>query len=83
MPLGTRHDIAGKVEELHTVLAEAGRDPGTLELTIWQAPRDLDQLMQLQEFGVTRAVFGLPPVEPEIVIEKLDKYAGLAAAVRG
>ena len=75
--------IAGKVKELHTVLAEAGRDPGMLELTIWQAPRDLDQLMQLQEFGVTRAVFGLPPVEPEIVIEKLDKYAGLAAAVRG
>jgi hypothetical protein len=28
-------------------------------------------------------VFGLPPVEPEIVIEKLDKYAALAAAVRG
>jgi alkanesulfonate monooxygenase SsuD/methylene tetrahydromethanopterin reductase-like flavin-dependent oxidoreductase (luciferase family) len=83
MPIGTRHEIAGKVEQVRTVLTEAGRDPDALELTLWQAPRDVDQLLQMKEFGVTRAVFGLPPVEPEIVIEKLDRYAALAAAVRG
>jgi len=83
MPIGTRHEIAGKVEQVRTVLAEAGRDPDAPELTLWQAPRDVDQLLRMKEFGVTRAVFGLPPVEPEIVIEKLDRYAALAAAVRG
>ena len=82
MPIGTRHEIAGKVEQVRTVLTEAGRDPDALELTLWQAPRDVDQLLQMKEFGVTRAVFGLPPVEPGIVIEKLDKYAALVAAIR-
>ncbi len=81
MPIVVRHDLAGKVTELRGLLEAAGRDPDSLEVTAWQAPRDMEQLELMQKAGVHRAVFGLPPVEPEIAIEKLDKYAEIAAAL--
>ena len=82
MPIVVRHDVAGKVAELRRLLEAAGRDPEALELTAWQAPRDMEQLEAFQEAGVHRAVFGLPPVAPEIVIEKLDKYARIAEELK-
>ena len=81
MPIVTRHEVAGKIAEVRAAMAAAGRDPDSLELTAWQAPRDLEQLKMMQDLGVSRTVFGLPPVDPEIVIEKLDKYAEIADAL--
>ena len=81
MPIIARHDLAGKVTELRRLLEVAGRDPDSVELTAWHAPRDMEQLELLRRAGVHRAVFALPPVEPEIVIEKLDEYAQIAAAL--
>jgi probable F420-dependent oxidoreductase len=81
MPIVARHDVAGKIVEVREAIEAAGRDPDSLELTAWQAPRDLDRLAMMRDLGITRAVFGLPSAEPEIVIEKLDKYAGFAAAL--
>jgi len=81
MPIVVRHDLGGKIAELRRLLEAAGRDPDSLELTAWQAPRDLEKLEAFKQAGVHRAVFGLPPVEPAVVIEKLDKYAGIAAAL--
>jgi hypothetical protein len=82
MPIVVRHDVAGKIVEVREAMEAAGRDPDSLELTAWQAPRDLDQLTMMRDLGVTRSVFGLPSAEPEIVIEKLDKYAGIAETLR-
>ena len=81
MPIIARHDLAGKVTELRRLLEVAGRDPDSVELTAWHAPRDMEQLELLRQAGVHRAVFALPPVEPENVIEKLDEYAQIAAAL--
>jgi probable F420-dependent oxidoreductase len=79
MPIVTRHEVAGKIAAVREAMEAAGRDPDTLELTAWQAPRDLDRLTMMRDLGMTRAVFGLPSAAPEVVIEKLDKYAGIAA----
>jgi hypothetical protein len=78
-----RHEVAGKIAELRAALEAAGRDPDAFELTAWQAPRDVELLKQMSDLGMTRAVFSLPSVEPGIVIEKLDKYAEIAAEVGG
>ncbi len=79
MPIVTRHELAGKITRIRSALEEAGRDPDAFELTAWQAPRDLAVLEQMREAGVRRAVFSLPQADPATVIEKLDKYAGVAA----
>ena len=81
MPIVVRHEVAGKIGEVRAAMDAAGRDPDSLELTAWQAPRDLEQLEMMRDLGVTRAVFALPPVDPEVVIEKLDQYAAIADAI--
>jgi probable F420-dependent oxidoreductase len=81
MPIVVRHDVAGKITAVRETMEAAGRDPDTLELTAWQAPRDLDRLTMMRDLGMTRAVFGLPSAAPDVVIEKLDKYAEIAAAL--
>ncbi len=81
MPIVVRHEMAGKIGEVRAAMETAGRDPNSLELTAWQAPRDLEQLEMMRDLGVTRVVFGLPSVDREVVIDKLDKYAAIAAAL--
>jgi probable F420-dependent oxidoreductase len=82
MPIYGRHDIAGKIADIKRAAAATGRDPSTIEFGVFSAPRDPAELEALVTAGVTRAVFPLPSVEPDVVLEKLDKYAGLAGLSR-
>jgi probable F420-dependent oxidoreductase len=81
MPITARHELEGKVDDLRRELEAAGRDPAAFELTAWQAPRDVDQLRALEALGFTRAVFGLPPVEPSVVLGKLQEYTRFVDAL--
>lgn len=74
IPLAGRHDIAGQVARVRAALAEAGRDPGSFEVTAYGAK--VDGLKELKEAGVDRTVFNLPPLGPEVVLSKLDEWAG-------
>ncbi len=75
MPIYGRHPITDKIEEMKRAATDAGRDPGSLEVGVFNAPRDPDQLDELAVAGVTRALFSLPAASPEVVLEKLDEYA--------
>jgi len=81
MPLYGRHPITEKLDEMRAAAEAIGRDPATLAVGVFNAPRDPAKLEGLAEAGVTRALFSLPSVEPDVVIEKLDKYAGLLGMV--
>jgi probable F420-dependent oxidoreductase len=81
MPITTRHEVAGKVDQLRKELEAAGRDPESFELIAWQAPRDVDELRALAGLGFSRAIFGLPPVEPSVVLGKLDEYTKYVEAL--
>ena len=56
----------------------AGRDPETIEIGVFSAPRDAAKLAELSAAGVARAVFSLPAVEESVVMQKLDDYATVA-----
>jgi probable F420-dependent oxidoreductase len=72
IPLATRHDIAGQIERVRTAVADAGRDESAFEVTAYSAKTD--QVEELAEAGVDRAVFSLPPLGAGDVIPKLDKW---------
>ena len=50
-------------------------------MTVYGAPGDREVLAPLRDAGVTRAVFSLPPAEPEKVLPLLDRYAGVARSL--
>ena len=76
IPLGTRHDIAGKVKEVRRAVARAGRDPETFNITCFGGKAD--QVDTLRGAGVDRVIFNLPPLGPEVVLPRLDMLAELA-----
>ena len=77
MPIYGRHPITERIADLHRAAELAGRDPATVEVGVFSAPRDPAKLAELAEAGVARAVFGLPAVEESVVLAKLEQYAGL------
>ncbi|MCI0679072.1 MAG: TIGR03619 family F420-dependent LLM class oxidoreductase, partial [Actinobacteria bacterium] len=74
MPLATRHDIAGQIDRVRQAVAEAGKDPGSFEITASGAK--VDALDTLHDAGVDRVVFNLPSQGTDVVIPRLDMLAG-------
>ncbi len=60
---------------------EAGRDPSTLEVTIFGPNADERTLRALSEAGVTRVIFALPPEPIEKLLPLLDERRLLAESV--
>jgi len=83
IPLGNRHDLLGKIQTVRDAAQEAGRDPDSIEIGVHGAPTDPAELERLAQAGVKRAVFGLPPAEPAVVLEKLKDRAKLIGVVDG
>jgi probable F420-dependent oxidoreductase len=77
MPIYGRYPVAEKIADVKRAAGAAGRDPETIDIGLFGAPRDREKLTELAEAGVGRAVFGLPAVAPDIVLRKLDEYAEL------
>jgi probable F420-dependent oxidoreductase len=73
IPLAGRHDIVGQIATVRTAVATAGRDPDQFEITAHGAK--LEHLETLEDAGVDRAVFTLPPVGEDVVIPKLDEWS--------
>jgi probable F420-dependent oxidoreductase len=75
MPIYGQYPTIEKLDDMRKAADIAGRDPATVEVGMFNSPRDIAKLEELSAAGVTRAVFSLPPVGADIVMEKLDKYA--------
>ncbi len=81
MPLDAMvEDIPASFAELKRRMEEAGRDPESLDLSIWTTPGidpDVEKLDQLQAAGVQRVVLFAPVAGADVVMPFLDKYAEL------
>ena len=79
MPRRIRRDevdaFGSRIAELRSRGADAGR--AHLDVTVFEAGRDLATLEAYASVGVDRALFLLPDVEPGEVLRLLDELAGL------
>jgi len=82
MPIGVRtKDLTSDLERLRQLAVERGRDPRTIDVSLFGAPTDADALRRLADAGVARAVLPLPSAGPDVVLPLLDRAAPLVAAV--
>ena len=56
---------------------EAGRDPGSVPVTLGGAPEDPDKLKRYRDLGVVRMNFAVPPAKSDEVLPILDRLAKL------
>ena len=83
IPIGGRTPVEGAhLSVLRAeACAEAGRDPGDVEISIYNAPADAGVLNNLAEHGIERAVFNLPSAPRDEVLPLMDRYAEVMAGL--
>ena len=81
MPIFGRDDITEYLPEFRKMAEEAGRDPASLEVSIFGCTPNPEALKKFRDAGITRCVFGLPPADREKVLPVLDQYAELKSLV--
>ncbi len=79
IPIGGRGDtdLPAQLAEAERLCAEAGRDRSSFEVSIYGSPTKRDQLDQLEDMGVDRVVFFLPPSPADDLLPRLDTLGSL------
>ncbi len=77
MPIASRHVIDEGLTEIAAACEAIGRNPAEIELGVFFAKPEQDELDRLAELGVKRAVLGLPQGSRDEVLAALDQLAAL------
>lgn len=79
MPIGGRgsEGLADQMADVDRRLADAGRSRSSFEVSLYAAPTTRDGLDELEQIGLDRAVFMLPPAPADKLVPILDELAAL------
>ena len=80
MPINGRGSMLDELDVLAEECAKNDRDVSEIELTLYAAPPDADEVKRHEDAGVHRFVFGLPPAGADVLLPILDSYAEVIAA---
>jgi probable F420-dependent oxidoreductase len=84
VPIGfALRDLAGAIRELRERAAAAGRDPQSIEVSLFWAPGDADALRSFRDLGIARGILAVPSVGRDEVLAMLDQHAPLVEQLRG
>ena len=83
IPSGGRTAVDGRgLSDLRAeACGETGRDPASLEISIYYAPPDVAVIADLAEHGIQRVVFGVPSEGRDAVLPLLDGYVEMVASL--
>jgi probable F420-dependent oxidoreductase len=80
---GGYSEIADMIPEFRKMASEAGRDPASIEITVWFPKQDADLMQRYADLGVARVVFNLESDKADKVLPVIDSLAGLMRKVNG
>jgi alkanesulfonate monooxygenase SsuD/methylene tetrahydromethanopterin reductase-like flavin-dependent oxidoreductase (luciferase family) len=83
IPVAGRGDIAEVLPKFREMTREAGRDPASIEITMFGLGEDLDRVKRLAEMGVARVVPMFPPEKTDTVLPIVDRWAKIMRQVNG
>jgi hypothetical protein len=71
------------IPKFREMAAEAGRDPTSIEITVWFPRRDGDLMKRYHDLGVSRVVFNLESEKADKILPEVDAIATLMRHVNG
>jgi probable F420-dependent oxidoreductase len=71
----TPEDIAEGKARMVEAFKEYGRDPATIDITLFGCRQDREEMTRYEQAGVTRILFVLKPEPPDIMRERLYRIA--------
>ena len=80
---GGTGEIADMIPEFRKMATEAGRDPNSIEITVWFPKQEPDLMKRYEDLGVARVVFNLDSEKADKVLPVVDSLAGLMRKVNG
>ncbi len=78
---GGYSEIGDMIPEFRKMATEAGRDPASIEITVWAPKQDPDLMKRYADLGVARVVFSLDSDKADKVLPVIDSLAGLMRKV--
>jgi probable F420-dependent oxidoreductase len=70
-------DVLTLLPEFRKMATAAGRDPGSIPVTVFGVAENVDAVRRCQDAGVARAIFNLPAAKADEVLPVLDRCAAL------
>jgi probable F420-dependent oxidoreductase len=83
IPTAGRFDIAEVLPKFRDMAREAGRDPGTIEISLFGLGENLDRVKRLADMGVSRVVPMFPPEKADTVLPLVDRWTNIMRQVNG
>ena len=80
---GAYSEIADMIPEFRKMATEAGRDPASIEITVWFPKQDADLMQRYQDLGVSRVVFNAESEKADTMLPVIDSWAALMRQVNG
>lgn len=75
-------EVAEHIPRFRQMAAEAGRDPASIPITVWQVQEDIAQLERYRSLGVDRVVVSLDSEREGTILPILDRWARLIERLR-
>src|SRR5438105_2569630 len=83
IPTAGRGDITEALAKFREMVREAGRDPASLEISLFGLGEDLDRVKRFAEMGVARVVPMFPPEKANSVLPIVDRWTKIMQQVNG
>ena len=74
-------DLRADIADLHARLEKHGRKPSDIEISMFWAPEDADELKAYRDLGIDRVIFACPAESDDDTLKRLDNHKKLAEAV--
>ncbi len=81
IPVAGRGDLADVLPKFHEMAREAGRDPKSIEVSLFGIGEDVDKLKRFAEMGVSRIVAMFRPEKADTVMPAIDRWTNIMRQV--
>lgn len=68
-------NVADIIPQYRDLVAESGRDPASVPVSIWGAKEDIAMLERDRSLGVVRVIVSLDSVKADVILPELDRWA--------